>query len=219
MARFKQYEHLPWWLSRLDHNTLTPTEKEILNLDYYCKAHGTKLSHQAAADELHRSRQRVYETRRHLEDLGLRRTEPAKGSFKLGHPIEYPDEQAFFDQLKARGIPQRRLKNKRKSFRGGPPYRGDPPSRVAEPLMKNPSEKEKSTASVAGRLNDFGSGGTTAEPAGQSVRDACTWKIYYLAALTNLKKTITDPERAKRIARVTADNKLEKSRRQNMDPE
>ncbi len=210
MSKYKQYEHLPWWLSTLDHHTLTPTEKEVLDLDYYCKTHGTKLSHQAAADEIHRSRQRVYETRRRLEQLGLRRTEPAKGSFKLGHPIEYPNEADFFEQLRARGVDPRRLKNKRKSFRETPPKGGLSLQGAAEPLPKNPAEKEQPTASNAGGLNDFGSGMPTVEPASKSVREACTWKVYYLAALANLKKTIKDPCRAERIARVTADRKLKR---------
>lgn len=219
MARFKQYEHLPWWLSSLDHNTLTPTEKEILNLDYYCKKFGTKLSHQAAADHLHRSKRYVQLRRRRLEQLGLRRTESAKGSFKLGRPIEYPNERAFLDQLEGARVPRGGALKAPKSSRRRTLLRRVSSSKVAEPPPKTPAEKEKSTASIAGRLNGLGSGRPTAEPAGQSVRDACTWKVYYLESLSKLKKTIKDPERAKRIARVTADNRLEKSRRQDMDSE
>lgn len=219
MARFKQYEHLPWWLSSLDHNTLTPTEKEILNLDYYCKKFGTKLSHQAAADHLHRSKRYVQLRRRRLEQLGLRRTESAKGSFKLGRPIEYPNERAFLDQLEGARVPRGGALKAPKSSRRRTPLRGVSSSKVAEPPPKTPAEKEKSIPQSPGGSTTSVQGGNTAEPAGQSVRDACTWKVYYLAALTNLKKTITDPERAKRIAQVTADNRLEKSRRQDMDSE
>lgn len=219
MARFKQYEHLPWWLSSLDHNTLTPTEKEILNLDYYCKSHGTKLSHQAAADRLHRGKRYVQLCRRRLEQMGLRHTEQTKGSFRLGRPIEYPDEQAFLDQLeRPRGRPGG-AKMAPKSSQRRRPLRGLSSSKAAEPLPKSLAEKEKSIPQSPGGSTTSVQGGNTAGPASRSVRDACTWKVYYLAALSNLKKTITDPERARRIARVTADDKLEKSRRQEVDSE
>ncbi len=117
MARYKKFEHLPWWLNNLNDNTLRPTEKEVLDLDYYCKKHGTKLSHDKAAEKLDRSRQTVYYARRRLEQLALRSTEPAKGSFKLGHPIEYQNEAEFLAQLRARGIDPRRSKNERKCLR------------------------------------------------------------------------------------------------------
>lgn len=114
MGKYRKYPNLPWWLVSLDDNTLTPTQKEVLDLDYYCKKHGTKLSHQRAADMLDRSRQRVYESRRRLEELLLRTTLPAKGSFKLGFPIEYQKEADWLAALRAWAIDPRRLKNKRK---------------------------------------------------------------------------------------------------------
>ncbi len=208
MPRYKQYEHLPWWLSCLDHHTLTPTEKETLNLDYFCKRHGTKLSHQAAANLLHRSRSWIVKCRRRLEVLGLRRTEPAKGSFKLGHPVEYPNEQAFFEQLE-RGRGSSRGVFKIPKYSGGlPPLWGGSPPSQSEPPPETTTEKESlppqspagSTASVQGC--------STARPASKSVRDECTWQIYYADAISHLRDTIKDPCRAERIARVTADNKL-----------
>ena len=158
MPRYKQYEHLPWWLSCLDHHTLTPTEKETLNLDYFCKRHGTKLSHQAAANLLHRSRSWIVKCRRRLEVLGLRRTEPAKGSFKLGHPVEYPNEQAFFEQLE-RGRGSSRGVFKIPKYSGGlpPPMGGKPPLTIGTSAGNHDGEREFA-ASIAGGLNGFGSG-------------------------------------------------------------
>ncbi|MBA7607509.1 hypothetical protein ES703_14668 [subsurface metagenome] len=130
MGKYRKYPNLPWWLVSLDDNTLTPTQKEVLDLDYYCKKHGTKLSHQGAADMLDRSRQRVYESRRRLAELLLRTTLPAKGSFKLGFPIEYQNEAEWLAALRAWAIDPRRLKNKRKSVQKKTPLQGVSSSQV-----------------------------------------------------------------------------------------
>jgi len=104
MSKFKKYEHLPWWEINMNHHTLTPLQLEVHNLDYYCKRYGTKLSHRNAAKILHRSERGVSLARRRLEELGLRTSEPAKGSCRIGHPIEYQNEAEFRAQLEARGV-------------------------------------------------------------------------------------------------------------------
>ncbi|MBA7474426.1 hypothetical protein ES707_09778 [subsurface metagenome] len=115
MGKYRKYSNLPWWLVSLDDNTLTPTQKEVLDLDYYCKKHGTKLSHEKAAEKLDRGRHTIYTARRRLAELLLRSTLPAKGSFKLGFPIEYQNEADWLATLRAWGIDPRRFKMKRKS--------------------------------------------------------------------------------------------------------
>ncbi|MBA7636891.1 hypothetical protein ES703_44519 [subsurface metagenome] len=138
MSAYKKYPNLPWWLVNQNHHTLTPVEKEVLDTDYYCMKHGTKLSHQQTADIHHRSRHAVYKARRRLAELLLRTTEPAKGSFKLGHPIEYQNEADWLAILRAWGEDPRRLLSKRKYSRGETPLRGFPPSNVKKEAGEKP---------------------------------------------------------------------------------
>lgn len=151
MARFKKYEHLPWWLNNLNDNTLTPTQKEVLDLDYYCKKHGTKLSHRGAAERLDRGRQTVYTARRRLEELLLRTTEPAKGSFKLGHPLEYPNEADWLTILRARGMSLGRSKMERKSS-------------SKKKILKESSSSSKVAEASAAEARDSTSGGYPPNP-------------------------------------------------------
>jgi hypothetical protein len=208
MAKYKQYENLPWWLNNLNDNTLTPTQKAVLDLDYYCKKHGTKLSHQRAADELHRSRQRVYESRRRLEDLRLRTTSPAKGSYLVGHPVEYQDEAEWLADLQARGVDPRRSKNKRKSLQKKRPLQGLSSSEVQnEAGSKQPAGEVFSQAPRG--LTDRCSGGTKAEsPEQQKARDEFAWQVTYRDSLSKLLNVPWPREKAERLARIKADNCL-----------
>ncbi|MBA7607503.1 hypothetical protein ES703_14662 [subsurface metagenome] len=138
MSVYKKYPNLPWWLVNENHNTLTPVEKEVLDTDYYCKKHGTKLSHQQTADIHHRSRHAVYKARRRLAELLLRSTLPAKGSFKLGFPIEYQNEDEWLAALRAWGKDPRRLLSKRKSSRETPPLGGVSLSKVKKVAGEKP---------------------------------------------------------------------------------
>lgn len=124
MGKYRKYPNLPWWLVSLDDNTLTPTQKEVLDLDYYCKPHDTKLSHQRAADMIDRSKRAVQLARRRLEELLLRSTLPAKGSFKLGFPIEYQNEKEWLAALRAWGKDPRGAKIAPKSVQRTPPLGG-----------------------------------------------------------------------------------------------
>jgi hypothetical protein len=157
MARYKKYEHLPWWLNNLNDNTLTPAQKEVLDLDYYCKKHGTRLSHQRAAERLDRGRQTVYYARRRLEDLGLRNTEPAKGSFLIGHPIEYANETEFLTQLEARQMSPRRSKMERKSLQK---------KRDLQSLSSSEVENEAGQSRPAGESRPQAPAGSSVQGAG-----------------------------------------------------
>ena len=210
MAKYKQYENLPWWLNNLDHKTLTPSEKAVLDLDYYCKRHGTKLSHRRAADELHRSRYTIYEARRRLEDLGLRTTEPAKGSFLLGHPIEYQNEAEFWAQLKARGVDPRRWKNQRKSFRRRRPLRGLSSSKVTEASASKAAEAGVSHPQTPGGSTDRCSGETGVSSADRKRRDELLWEVTHRNSLSRLIDNGYPQDQAERLAKIKADHYVAK---------
>ncbi len=107
MSAYKKYPNLPWWLVNMDHSTLTPAEKEVLDLDYYCRGHGNRLSHRNAAKKLHRSKKTVYRARQRLEKLLLRCSEIAIGSCKVGHPIRYKNQTDWRAELRAQNVSPR----------------------------------------------------------------------------------------------------------------
>jgi hypothetical protein len=208
MAKYKHYEYLPWWLNNLNDNTLRHTEKEVLNLDYYCKKHGTKLSHDKAAERLERSRHAIYLARRRLADLGLRTTEPAKGSFKLGHPIEYQDEAEFWAQLKARGVDPRRLTIKRKSSsKKKIDKQSSSSSKVTEATAETAEAGASFPQTPEGSTNRC-SGETGDSAATRKAKDELLWKVVYRGALSKLLSVPYPRDQAERLARIKADKLL-----------
>jgi hypothetical protein len=204
MAKYKQYEYLPWWLNNLDHNTLTPAEKEVLGLDYYCKRHGTKLSHNNAAALIHRSKITVRRARRRLEDLGLRTTEPAKGSCRIGHPAEYQNEAEFWAQLRARTMSLTMLKMSTKSLQKKRTLQVLSSSEVKNVAGSKQPAGEVFSQAPRGLTNRC-SGGTEAEsPEQRKARDKLTWQVTYRDSLSRLLEAGWPKERAERLAKVKA---------------
>lgn len=210
MARYKKYEHLPWWLNNLNDNTLTPTQKEVLDLDYYCQKYGTKLSHKRAADKLDRGRQTVYTARRRLEELGLRTTEPAKGSFKLGHPIEYQNEAEFLDQLRAKKMSLGRSKMERKSSRESKDLRLNSLSQLSKEAGKKPAGDLTSGANPPNPLTTFCSVEAAEDQASREVRNELMRDLNYQDALDKQLKLGHSQEKAERIARTRANELVDR---------
>lgn len=210
MARYKKYEYLPWWLNNLNDDTLTPTQKEVLDLDYYCKKFGTKLSHEKAAEKLDRGRHTVYTARRRLEELRLRTTVPAKGSFKLGHPLEYQNEAEWLAVLRARSVDPRRFKMKRKSLLKKRPLRGLSSSEVAEASASEAPEAGVSLPQTPAGLTDRCSGGTVVSPPDRKRRDELLWKVVHLNSLSRLIDNGYPQDTAERLAKIKADHYLAK---------
>ena len=210
MAKYKQYEYLPWWLNNLDHNTLTPSEKEVLGLDYYCKRHGTKLSHNNAAALIHRSKITVRRARRRLEDLGLRTTEPAKGSCRIGHPAEYQNEAEFWAQLRARTMSLTMLKMSTKSVQKKRPLRGLSSSQVKKVATAEAAEAGVFHPQTPGGLTDRCSGETAVSPADRKRRDELLWEVTYRNSLSRLSDNGYPRDQAERLAKIKADHYLAK---------
>ncbi|MBA7630388.1 hypothetical protein ES703_37910 [subsurface metagenome] len=210
MARFKKYENLPWWLNNYNHNTLTPTQKEVLELDYYCLTHGTKLSHQQAAAILHRGRHTVYTARRRLAELGLRITEPAKGSFLVGHPIEYQDEAEYLAALRAKGVDPRRFKMKRKSVQKKISLRDISSSQAAEASASEAAEAGVSLPQTPAGLTDRCSGETGGFTVDQERLDKLLWKVEYDRASASISVQGYEPNKTENLARIAADHYIAK---------
>lgn len=202
MGRYKKYENLPWWLNSLDDNTLTPTQKEVLDLDYYCLKHGTKLSHEKAAEKLDRGRHTVYTARRRLSELILRTTRRAKGSFLIGRPIEYQNEADWLAVLRARGLDPRRFKMKRKSVRERPPLRGGSLSQVQSEATAEAAEAGVSHPQTPGGSTDRCSGGAGDSPPTQKAKDEFLRRIVYRESLDKLLDLGYPRERAERLAQI-----------------
>ncbi|MBA7670996.1 hypothetical protein ES703_79145 [subsurface metagenome] len=210
MARYKKYEHLPWWENCLNDDTLTPTQKEVLNLDYYCKKFGTKLSHKQAADMLDCGRHTVYTARRRLEELLLRITEPAKGSFLVGYPIEYENEAEWLAALRAQGIDPRRFKMKRKSSRETPPLGGVSLSKVQKEAGKKPAGESISGAHPPNPLTTCGSGGMVEATATRKAKDGFMRELVYKDSLRKLLDVGHSEDRAKNLAQIKTDQYIAK---------
>ncbi|GAH93682.1 unnamed protein product [marine sediment metagenome] len=221
MARYKKFEYLPWWLNNLNDSTLTPTQKEVLDLDYYCKKHGTRLSHDRAAKKLDRGRHTVYTARRRLEELALRSTEPAKGSFKLGHIIEYQNEAQWLAVLRARGVDPRRFKMKRKSSQKNNTSLRDKYYSSSKAAEASATEAGVSTPQTPAGLavqggvevlpgDDEQLQHAADSPELQKVKDACLWEVIYREALDKYLKNDLPRERAELHARLRADKKVAK---------
>ncbi|MBA7666910.1 hypothetical protein ES703_74993 [subsurface metagenome] len=202
MGRYKKYENLPWWLNNLNGHTLTPTQKEVLDLDYYCKKFGTKLSHEKAAEKLDRGRHTIYVARRRLEELRLRSTLPAKGSFKLGYPLEYPGEAEWRDGLQSCGVDPRRFKMKRKSSRRRRPLRGLSSSKVSEASASEAAEAGVSLPQTPGGSTNLCSGEGGDSEATQKIRDELFQEVVYKGALNKLLKAGWPREKAECLAKV-----------------
>ena len=101
MSKYRKFPNLPWWLVTMDHDTLTDSQKEVLDLTYYCRRYGDCLSHRNAGKQIHRSKITIRRARKRLEQLLLRRSEPAKGSCKVGYAIEYKNEADWRAALRA----------------------------------------------------------------------------------------------------------------------
>ncbi|MBA7649681.1 hypothetical protein ES703_57479 [subsurface metagenome] len=210
MSRYKKYENLPWWLNNLNDNTLTPTQKEVLDLDYYCLKHGTKLSHEKAAEKLDRGRHTVYTARRRLSELILRTTRRSKGSFLIGNPIEYQNETDWLAVLRARGVHPGRFKMKRKSLRESPPLRGVSLSEVKKVASAEAAEAGVSFSQTPRGLTNRCSGeGGDSSPT-QKARDKFIKRVIYRESLGNLLDLGYPGERAKRLARIKTDHYMAK---------
>lgn len=212
MGRYKKYEYLPWWLNNLNDNTLWPSEKEVLDLDYYCKKHGTRLSHDQAAKHLVRSRHAVYLARRRLEELGLRATVPAKGSFLLGRPIEYQNEAEWLAALRARRLDPRRLVIKRKSSQKKRPLRGLSSSKVSVASASETAEAGVSFPQTPGGSTDRCSGGTVENPPTPETRDQLLGEVLYPENLDKLLELGYPKEKAERLAKIKTDRYVAKRR-------
>jgi len=210
MTRYKQYEHLPWWLNNLDHNTLTPATKEVLDVDYYCKRHGTKLSHKAAAKLLHLCRLTVIRARTRLELLGLRSSKTVKGSIKLGRPIEYQNEAEFWAQLRARGVDPGRFKMLPKSSRRRRPLRGLSSSKVTEASASKAAEAGVSHPQTPGGSTDRCSGETGVSSADRKRRDELLWEVTHRNSLSRLIDNGYPQDQAERLAKIKADHYVAK---------
>jgi hypothetical protein len=208
MAKYKQYENLPWWLNNLNDNTLTPTQKEVLGLDYYCKRHGTKLSHRNAAALLDRSRRSIIYARNRLKDLGLRTTEPAKGSLLIGHPIEYQNEAEFWAQLRARSVSLTGAKFAPKSVQKKKPLQGFSSSQVQNEASAETAEAGEFLPQTPAGLTDRCSGEAGESPSARKAKDELLWKVTYRDSLSNLLDVGWPKERAERLARIKADKYL-----------
>jgi len=210
MSRYKKYEYLPWWLNNLNDNTLWPTEKEVLDLDYYCKKHGTKLSHEMAAKRLVRSRHTVYLARRRLEELGLRCTEPAKGSSRLGRPIEYQNEAEWLAALQARRIEPRRLVIKRKSSRESPPLQGGSLSKGKKEASAETAEAGVPLSQTPTGLTNRCSGEGSDSPPTQKAKTEFFRQVMYRNSLDRFLELGYPEERSERLARIKTDRYLAK---------
>ncbi|MBA7474771.1 hypothetical protein ES707_10125 [subsurface metagenome] len=210
MARYKKYEHLPWWLNSMNDNTLRPTEKEALDTDYYCLPHGTKLSNQRTADIHHRSKRAIQLARRRLEELLLRTTEPAKGSFKLGHPIEYKNEAEWLAALRARGIDPRGAMIAPKSVKHTPPLGGVCAYQVTEASASEAAEAGVSHPQTPGGSTTCGSGEGGDSPATQKAITECLREVHYRGELRKLLDAGWEEEQAKRLAQTETDSYIAK---------
>ncbi len=210
MARYKKYENLPWWLNNLDDNTLTPTQKEVLDLDYYCLKHGTKLSHEKAAEKLDRGRHTVYTARRRLSELILRTTRRAKGSFLLGRPIEYQNEADWLAVLRARGLDPRRFKMKRKSLQKKRPLRGLSSSEASVASASETAEAGVSLSQTPTGSTDRCSGEGGDSPPTREAKDRFLWRVIYDSSLSKLLNTEYPQDQAERLAKIKADHYLAK---------
>lgn len=202
MGRYKKYENLPWWLNNLDDNTLTPTQKEVLDLDYYCLKHGTKLSHEKAAEKLDRGRHTVYTARRRLSELVLRTARPAKGSFLIGRPVEYKDEADWLAVLRARGLDPRRFKMKRKSVKHTPPLRGVCAYQVSEASASEAAEARVSHPQTPGGSTDRCSEGAGDSAPTQKAKDEFLRRVLYPEALDKFLKSGYPEEQAEHLAKI-----------------
>ncbi|MBA7611614.1 hypothetical protein ES703_18842 [subsurface metagenome] len=210
MARYKKYENLPWWLNNLDDNTLTPTQKEVLDLDYYCLKHGTKLSHEKAAEKLDRGRHTVYTARRRLSELILRTARRSKGSFLIGRPIEYQNEADWLAVLRARGLDPRRFKMKRKSVQKKRPLRGLSSSQTSEASASEAAEAGVSLPQTPAGLTDRCSGGGEESPPTREAKDRFLWRVTYSSSLSKLLDTKYPQDQAERLAKIKADHYIAK---------
>ncbi len=210
MARYKKYEYLPWWLNNLNDNTLTPTQKEVLDLDYYCKRHGTKLSHRRAAEKLDRSRRSVIYARNRLEELLLRTTSPAKGSCLVGHPLEYKNEAEFLAQLKARDVSLTGAKFAPKSLRRRRPLRGLSSSEVSVASASETAEAGVFHPQTPGGLTDRCSGEAGVSSADRKRRDELLWEVTYRNSLSRLSDNGYPQKKAERLASIKADHYVAK---------
>lgn len=210
MGRYKKYENLPWWLNSLDDDTLTPTQKEVLDLDYYCLKHGTKLSHEKAAEKLDRGRHTVYTARRRLSELILRTTRRAKGSFLIGRPIEYQTEADWLAVLRSRGLDPRRFKMKRKSVQKKRPLRGLSSSQTSEASSGKAAEAGVSLPQTPGGSTDRCSGGTVESPPTLKQRDEFLHRVMYMESLHKLLDTEYPQDQAERLAKIRADRYIAK---------
>lgn len=210
MGRYKDYENLPWWLNNLNDDTLTPAQKQVLNLDYYCKKFGTKLSHKKAAQKLQRGRHTIYTARRRLEELMLRSTLPAKGSFKLGYPLEYQNEAEWLTVLRTRGIDPQRFKMKRKSVQKKRPLRGLSSSQVQNEASAETAEARVSLPQSPAGLTNRCSGETVDSVPTREFRNACLRKVVYQGALNKLLDAGWSQEKAERFAKIKTDATIAK---------
>lgn len=210
MSRYKIYENLPWWLNSLNDNTLRPTEKQTLDLDYYCKKHGTKLSHEQAAKRLQRSRHAVYLARRRLGELRLRTSGPAKGSFLVGRPLEYKNEADWLADLRARGLDPSRLNFKRKSSRRRRPLRGLSSSKVTEASASEAPEAGVSFPQTPGGSTDRCSGEGGDSPPTRKQRDEFLRRVIYDSSLSKLLEAEHPRDQAERLAKIKADRYIAK---------
>lgn len=210
MARYKKYEHLPWWLNNLNDNTLRPTEKEALDTDYYCLPHGTKLSHQRAADMHHRSKRAVQLARRRLEELRLRTSEPAKGSCRIGHPIEYQNEDEWLAALRAQDIDPRGAMIAPRSSRGGTPLRGFPPLEGKNVATAETAEAGVSSPQTPAGLTDRCSGEAGESPTIRQAKTEGLRKLVYKDKLRKIIEAGYPEDQAKNLARIGTNHYIAK---------
>ncbi len=194
----------------MNDNTLRPTEKEALDTDYYCLTHGTKLSHQQTADIHHRSKRAIQLARRRLEDLGLRTTEPAKGSFLVGHPIEYQDEAEWRAALRARGIEARGAMIAPKSVQKKRPLRGLSSSQVAEASASEAAEAGVSLPQTPAGSTDRCSGEAGESRPSREQKTKWLWDVTYKEKLRKLIAGGWDEDRAKNLAQIGTEHKMAK---------
>lgn len=142
MSAYKKYPNLHWWVVNLDHHTLTQADKAVLDLDYYCRPHGNRLSHRNAAKMLHLSERQVSLSRKKLEKLLLRRSEIAKGSCKVGFPIEYKNQAEWRAQLRANGMLLGGAKNAPRCSKKKRPLRGLSSSHPKKEAGEKPPARE-----------------------------------------------------------------------------
>lgn len=212
MARYKRYENLPWWLNNLNDNTLTPAQKEVLGLDYHCRRHGNKLSHQRAAARLDISRRTVIRARNRLEYLLLRESDVVAGSTRIGHPIEYAGSADWAAQLKARGVSLGGDKMSPKSSRERPPQGGLSLSKGKKVASAEAPEAGVFLPQTPAGLTDRCSGGMVEPSANRKVRDQLLWKVIYRDSLRRNLDVPYPQEQAERLARIRANHKVAKRR-------